>query len=183
MALALKGCPTFSAWLDFQDAFGGYVEVIGEDVALWGVMHDAPQWLTPNRVEVEREGQSSWRIACADVHPSYDYWLDKDGQFLSLGGGGRYRSFGVKVERDAVFWESSSRGRTWELDFTLFESVGNIERLLNGLNCEKIQEASDEYSTLYKSHDVIFVARGNGATIWIASDARQLVTSSFQSAR
>jgi hypothetical protein len=173
----------FSAWVEFQEFFGGYVEVIGQDVAIWGVIHHDPQWLRPDSVEVEREGQSSWRIACADVHPSYDYWLDEQGQFLSLGGGGRYASFCVKVERDAVFWESSCTGRIWELDVTLFESVGSIESLLAGLHDEVVAEASDKYATLHKSRDVILVARPDEVTVWIATDARQRVVSSFQSRR
>ena len=45
----LKRCtvPASKSWVDFQDRFGGYVETIGRDRAIWGLMHVAPEWQEP----------------------------------------------------------------------------------------------------------------------------------------
>lgn len=88
-------------WLEFESQFGGYVEPIGLDVAIWGLLQDDTEWLPSAGIELDLE---EGLVACADVHPSYDYWLDRSGEFLGLGGGGPCDSFAVKVEQTAVLW-------------------------------------------------------------------------------
>ena len=117
-ALARSGCPRLDRWLDFHSRFAGYEELIGRDLAVWGIVHAEPTWLDPDEATVElRDGE--WRVICADVHPSYDYWLDSRGHFVGLGNGGPYEAFDVKVERDAVMWEASAHGHAWSIAFDL----------------------------------------------------------------
>lgn len=163
--LLAEGCPVAAAWLEFQDAFGGYVEPIGHDVAIWGVVHSDPDWLLPDSVEVEHKAGSAWRIVCADVHPSYDYWLDETGQFVSVGSG-RYEKFKTKVERNAVFWEMVSSGRTWTISSDP-PSGSRIPGFVAQSDCKPVAEASDRYSTLYKSESIILVVTGEKATTWL----------------
>src|SRR5215467_1789624 len=78
-----RGYPCYPKWLEFHERFAGYVETIGPDVAVWGLIHENPQWLLPMKADIDREPlQETWYITCADVHPSYNYRLDDKGEFL-----------------------------------------------------------------------------------------------------
>jgi hypothetical protein len=172
-SLTRAGVPVFDQWLSFHSRFAGYEEVIGNEVAIWGIMHHDPIWLNPDEVAVEF-GKDGWRVVCADVHPSYDYWLDSKGQMVGLGNGGPFETFDVKVERDAVFWEACAQGRSWEINFPLTESPMSIELLRESIpGLEIVPEASDKYGTCSKSNDVIVVERGGRKTIWVASGAAE----------
>jgi hypothetical protein len=170
-ALKRAGCPAFDPWLDFHSRYAGYEEVIGNEVAIWGIVHSKPLWLDPNEVTVAFVDEG-WRVVCADVHPSYDYWLDSKGQMVGLGNGGPFETFDVKVERDAVFWDACAQGRSWEIDFPLTESLISIEVLRESIpGLEIVPEASDKYGTCWKSADVMVVEQRGRTTIWVASDA------------
>src|SRR5262245_54144201 len=115
VASALKNarCPAFDPWLDFHSRFAGYEETIGVELAVWGIVHADPHWLVSEEACAEIHGEEGWHVVCADVHPSYDYWLDCNGQFVSIGGGGTYESFDKKVERAAMFWAATLGDRAW----------------------------------------------------------------------
>ncbi len=83
--LLAAGQPCFEPWLAFHDQFAGYVERMGRDVAVWGLMHERPQWLSPLEADIEPEKDGvTLYITCADVHPSYSYQLDNKGEFLGF---------------------------------------------------------------------------------------------------
>lgn len=171
-SLARVGAPAFPAWLDFHAQFAGYEEVILNEIAIWGLIHTAPTWLDANEVTVEHDGMN-WRIVCADVHPSYDYWLDSEGRFVGLGGGGPFASFAVKIERDALFHEASV-GRAWKLDIELSERVKDIEAAQQFIpELSLVPEASDEYSTCWKATDAIVVCRSDRLTFTVARQASE----------
>jgi hypothetical protein len=157
-SLARAGCPVFESWLAFHVQFGGYVEVIGNETAVWGLMTSDPSWMESNAVTVEH-ARSEWFVACADVHPSYDDRLNSRGEFIGLGGGGPYENFAIKVERDSLF-QVASVDRTWRIEFELSERVSRIHELLSiDPGVERIAEASDKYSSFYQGKDIIATAR------------------------
>ena len=115
-ALQRANCPIFESWLEFHAQFAGYKEVIGREIAYWGIVHANPGWPWVANEAYVRTRRGEWLVNCADVHPSYDYTLDPSGQFLSVGGGGYYESFAMKVERDAVaraIQHKSQCSRVW----------------------------------------------------------------------
>jgi hypothetical protein len=170
-SLTKAGSPVFDQWLNFHSRFAGYEEVIGNEVAIWGIVHADPHWLTPYEVTV-KFGKDGWRVVCADVHPSYDYWLDSKGQMVGLGNGGPFETFDVKVERDAVFWEACAQGRSWGIDFPLTESLIPINRLRESIpGLQIVPEASDKYGTSWKSSDLIVLDQQGRKTIWVAAGA------------
>jgi hypothetical protein len=175
-ALEISGCPTFAKWIDFHSRFAGYEEEIGRDTAIWGILHSAPTWIQAGAAEVERDGDL-WRVTCADVHPSYGYWLDSDGRFGGSGSGGPFQTFDVKVERNAVFWEAIKGGRSWVMDFNLGKVLGaDVEswrRWIPGI--ELVPEASDMFSRCWKSSDLIAVQRNQGLEIYAAADAHERI--------
>src|SRR5438105_1956631 len=77
-----------------------YIDAVSatED-AVFGLMHSKPTWLAPMHCEVENEPcEDDAYVTCADVHPSYEYRLDKRGHFLA----GPAESFEVHLERSAL---------------------------------------------------------------------------------
>ncbi len=179
-ALEQVGCPIYDAWLEFHSRFAGYVEVIGRDSGVWGIVHAHPVWLDPWDASVELSGEG-WRVVCADIHPSYDYWLSSTGEFISLSGGGSHESFDIKIERNTIFWEAIAGGRSWTIDADLLRAARGIDALRVAVGAEIVKEASDKYATCYTSHDVIVIARPATTEVWVASDAHERVRSQLQS--
>jgi hypothetical protein len=72
-ALREQGLPCFSAWLDFHERYAGYVEPLGAEVAIWGIVHENSHWIKPGRAAVEKSHgeEAEWLVACAEVHGSY----------------------------------------------------------------------------------------------------------------
>jgi hypothetical protein len=175
-ALKRAGCPAFAPWLDFQARYGGYVEDLGKDEAIWGLMHRDPYWLPPGEVQVDLEGDV-WRIACAEVHPSYDFWLTSSGEFESTGGGGHYQSFDVRVERGAVFWEGKARGVAWNSGRDLLTAAGNADALREWVGAELVPEASDKYSTCWRADDLIIVIGEGFPQVWVDVNRREQILS------
>src|SRR6185295_3182144 len=98
-SLRQQEVPISPAWLDFHDRYAGYVEPMGHDVAIWGLIHREPTFLEAGRVSVDHIVQpdlDEWYVVCADVHPSYQYELDSKGEFFE-----KARSFDVLVEQNA----------------------------------------------------------------------------------
>lgn len=175
-ALERARCPAYDSWLDFHARYAGYEEILGNETAVWGIVHADPFWLDAREASVERDG-AQWRVVCADVHPSFDYWLDANGEFSSSGGGGRCGSFDMKVERDSVLYEASAGNRSWELDFELVKVAGSVAELCKLVGADVVPEASDKYAIFWRGQDVIVVERQVAASVWVASDARERVLS------
>ena len=176
-ALDRAGSPRFDAWLEFHSMFGGYEEVIGLERAVWGIAHADSFWVDPYEAAVERNG-SRWRVFCAAVHPSYDYWLYSDGEFRSSGG--LYESFATKVERDALFWQACMGNRSWTLEAQLHGSAPEITALCASLGMRFSSESSDKYSACYESGDTILVQRDTDADVWAPRDGRERVASQIR---
>lgn len=179
-ALKRAECPVFESWLEFHEQFGGYKEVIGRDVAYWGIVHTNPGWpWEANEVYVQTR-RNEWFVNCADVHPSYDYRLDSSGQFLSVGGGGYYESFVKKVERDAMARAAAAGGRRWREAVELRSKVEeNVEAFVGWSGAELVGEASDKYMTCWRGNDTIIYRREiidnkeGWIKVWVAEDARE----------
>jgi hypothetical protein len=94
-------------WLTFHERYAGYSENLGGDVARWGLAFESASWLARRQVAFIRFDGEITSIACADVHPSHDYLLFTEGEFvgpLSVSS-----SFEIKVERDALSTTRSAR--------------------------------------------------------------------------
>lgn len=164
-SLRRQGVPTNDAWLDFHSRFAGYEERLGHDLAVWGLAHTHADWQDTNEVWIEPQGDR-WRIACADVHPSYDFRLTWDGEFRSLGI--HCESFDVHVEQLAAVWETA-RGRTWKVDLRLAADKQRRDELREKLQAERVAEASDRYGTVWRTSDLIILEWEKAALVWIAT--------------
>lgn len=158
------------AWLDFHHELGGYVEILGRDRATWGLMHVAPRWQEPMALWFE-EDDAGVVIACADVHPSYDYWLTESGEFTGLGGGGPCESFGVKVEQDALLWSVAREG-AWRrvLHFDDWPSEKKDE-VKASVADDVVYEATDKFTKCYLSGACLMFERRGGNSVWMKAES------------
>jgi len=148
------GLPCFDVWLDFHERYAGFVEPIGLDQAVWGLIHAAPSWLSPMRPEFDREpDEDTWYIACADAHPSYDYSLDNRGEFV----GAPAESFDVIVERNALGWEFRQRGSTRALTGDELRGENFRQVFEKQIRPFLVPEASDKHSRYYLSPQYLLV--------------------------
>lgn len=99
-ALKEYGEPCYPAWLEFHERYAGYVEPLGLELAVFGIVHERSRWISPGRVAVEQsyESRASRFVMCAEVHPSYVYKLGDTGFFREPAAS----SFEVKLERTAA---------------------------------------------------------------------------------
>lgn len=99
-ALKEEGVPCYPAWLEFHERYAGYVEPLGLDQAILGLVHERSQWIAPKRVALlpSYEAAASRFIVCAEVHPSYVYKLGDNGCFRDP----TAASFEIKLERSAA---------------------------------------------------------------------------------
>lgn len=102
-AIIDSGWEAVPCWLSFHEKYAGYSQIVGHDVAVWGLVHERAAWLPDGRVDIERdEVEEDVYIACADAHPSYGYRLNKSCHFRD-----EATSFDVFVERQALLWDFS----------------------------------------------------------------------------
>jgi hypothetical protein len=144
-----------AAWLEFHERYGGYVEPVSEtEYAVFGLMHAKPRWGAPMRCDFEDDpAEDNAYVACADVHPSYDYRLDLHGHFLAEPA----ESFEVHLERAALgkeFEEALASGTKFysnreDLTSQLAEELDQL------LKQPPIPEASDQYSAFYRSQHLL----------------------------
>jgi hypothetical protein len=150
--LARQDVAPFAPWLEFHERYGGYVERIGSDIAVWGIVHAHPAWLAPLAAEVSHEASDGrWYAACADVHPSYPYLLSDLGEFQE----GPARSFDVHVERLALrWWFATQAGPPPRLQFNV-----KAARLLERIEQEAhpVEEASDEFMRHYLGEGILAI--------------------------
>jgi hypothetical protein len=149
-----------ATWLDFHDEFAGYCESLGGgEMAVWGLAFARERTLggEPRTVLVTRDRNKAPEfIACADVHPSFDYLMGVDGHFI--GSSFPAARFSVKVERNALMWEFGRAGpvqRMYDLDGV---SVLELrEQLVGELSAFLVPEASDSYARYYASPDKVLL--------------------------
>ena len=143
--LERQGVECYPAWLDFHERYAGYVEPLGLEVAVLGIVHTRSRWIIPGAAAVVRsyECHAEWFVYCAEVHPSYVYKLGDTGFFSSPPAS----SFQTHLERCAVWFEFFSRpGAKWAW---WPPSPALIEEL-NQHACE-VPEACDEHYRLLLS--------------------------------
>jgi hypothetical protein len=116
---------------------------------VWGLVHDDPAWLLPRKAEIDREpNDNTWYVTCADVHPSYNYRLDDNGEFL----GPPAISFDVHLERVALGWEFSLKGASRVLSKSEVQEQQFTELFNTSIKPPHlIPEASDRYTRYYMS--------------------------------
>jgi hypothetical protein len=158
--IVAAGFAAVPAWLAFHEEFAGYREPIGAgDVAIWGLAFQEPGVAggEPRTVYVntDRDGAPVF-IACADVHPSFDYNLLCDGAFV--GPPFPSETFGVKVERNALLWGFSSSGpcrRVYKMNGVPITRLR--DQLLEELTPHLVPEASDRFARYYASGDKVLL--------------------------
>jgi hypothetical protein len=164
-ALTKAGYPVVATWLAFHASFAGFVEPLGAgEVAVYGLLHAHGRWLQGVEAEADSEG---WIVMCADVHPSYDYWLTEEGELLGVGGGGPFQSFSVKVERDAIVWAQTRAGwRLWQEPYAWQGAALDAER--DKLSPYRVREASDGHSVTYLAPNRLVVMRSTQVLLAMA---------------
>jgi hypothetical protein len=157
--------------LSFQDHFAGYVEQLGKETAVWGLIHAHPRWLAPWEASAEHYA-TGWRILCADCHPSFDYALSSDGEFSSSGGGGRCATFEVKIERSAILWEAARDRGSWRLYVGRARGEHTSRERFRG---DLVAEASDRYAACWRTEDAVVVDHGDRLVVWASSRGSRVV--------
>jgi len=140
-----QGFPVFDPWLDFHDRYAGYEEIIGRDGAIWGLVHEAPQWLPSREADIDHELWEEWYVTCADVHPSYNYRLTDKGEFL----GSPARSFDTHIERLALGWDFYQRVGSRPMTISELRAPEFREKFTNHIKNFLVVEASDEFFRYY----------------------------------
>ncbi len=174
-ALRQKELPDCDAWIEFQERYAGYVEPLGHDWAVWGIVHQAAYWIDPWEVAVLRKAEIL-EISCADAHPSYDYWLRSDGEFRGMtAGAGPCKSFDVKIEQTALVWAAKKEDCWTRLfDFTQWPLVSK-SRLLEEVRHSPVPGASDKYTSTYSSADIILFDQVTRPIVWVRCSAQTRV--------
>ena len=163
-ALIRAGAPVHEAWVEFHERYAGYIEPLGNERAVYGLVHVDSEWLPPGEVSYEADGDEDF-IACAEVHPSFDYTLRGDGEFLGIGGGGPCSSFNIKVEQAALIQRMMADGARL---VTNFESRSRAFRAAVDAACQSEPDAvaSDNYTRVYATPRILVFERDSGKTIW-----------------
>lgn len=160
--LADQGQPSFMPWLDFHERYAGYVEPLGADTAIWGLVHEQSYWIAPRRVRVTREvHEPIWYIACAEVHPSYQYLLDSNGEFLGVPA----ESFDIKVERNALRWEFASRPGVAQLRADEVPQLAPLD-FARKVGAELVPAASDRYFRYYIGENHLLEEDAEEGQLW-----------------
>lgn len=87
--------------VQFHIKYAGYVIPLWHDEIVLGLAHDEARFLGPDGIDYEFDDDQLF-VACADAHPSYDYWLSTDGEFSGMGSGGPCASFNEHIEKLAL---------------------------------------------------------------------------------
>jgi hypothetical protein len=158
-ALRRAECVPYPSWLDFHERYAGYVDPLGQESAILGLVHRESYWLTPGEASVEQQDDGRYSVTCAEVHASFDYRLFEDGSFSSFGGGGPCESFDVKIEQSAVLAEAWGDGRKWlrYYDLTTLPE-GGLRGFCTAVGAELVPEASDKFAEVWRGHDAIWLA-------------------------
>lgn len=166
--LRKKGVPAIESWLDFHERYAGYSDPFGHDVAPLGLMHAASTWIPAGEVLAEKDPVSGmWIVACGDVHPTFNYNLLENGEFL----GQLAETFDTYFERIALSWDfhlgQSKRGGNsrplLRAEMEALTANGTVEKHL--AECQ-VKEASDKY---------LIYTRDNKHLLIFDSESRTLV--------
>ena len=155
--------PCLQEWLDFHERFSGYVESFGQDRAVWGLAHESPVWMDAFSVELEYDKRDGVvEIACADVHPSYNYFLRDSGEFLGFPS----ESFEIYVERKSVGYFFSKEGRVKPVRESDIEG-DVLRKILNEENM--VVEATDKFFVYYMNDSFLCVRNVETSSIngWV----------------
>ncbi len=161
---AKQGIALTEPLIQFHERFAGYTEQMGRDVAVWGLVHARPQWLTPYTLEVFDAGEVL--MACADAHPSYDYTLTMSGEFVGSGAGGPCESFEVKVERNAEVWRVMNSGGRLDLEQSTMPHSAQLAWIENQ-HLDMVPAASDKNAQCLANAQWLVLRHDNGScTVW-----------------
>ena len=156
---------------------------MGNDVAIWGLVHDFDWWATPGVADVVRRRDGSYAVMCAAVHRSYDYVLDPNGKFGGVGGGSA-ESFDVKVEQSAVMIETRCDGRHWEYVSLRHFGADSLDDFRAAVGAKPVPEASDAFSSIWKAPDAIWHERSEHSyALFVPADARERIAALFRKPR
>ncbi|MFY0540408.1 hypothetical protein [Nannocystis pusilla] len=148
--------------MTFHERYAGYLERLGQDWAIWGLVHKNPTWLSPMQPDIDRESnEDTWYITCADAHPSYEYRLDNRGEVV----GTRAESFDIEVERSALGWDFRQRGETRALVASELRSEDFRQMFETQIRPFLVVDASDRYFRYYMSPRYFLVENARTGTL------------------
>jgi hypothetical protein len=180
-AIAATGAPEIDWLVEIHLMFAGYVEPLGSnDEAVYGILHDSSRWLGAEGIDWDLENDGEWAgIACADAHPSWEFWLSSDRSFAGSGLRlGAADSFVHKIERDAVFWDFSRRGRNLYVHPVYpTQRAALAAMLVSRLSDSEVAEATDSRNRTFLTEDLLlWQAREEGLVarnlILVLADAK-----------
>jgi len=170
-SVVAQGARCFDAWLAFHETYAGFVEPLGSgDFAVWGIVHERPNWLGARQAELDGEvGQATFYVTCADVHPSYVYRLDQDGEFFTPPA----QAFETRVERRALLWDFAQGGRLRPMPAMERNRpevlAGLREAIAAGGELCLVPQASDRYFRYFRDATRVVVEdarRGRILQVW-----------------
>ncbi len=144
-----EGVSPPQCWLDFHEKFAGFWENLGAgDVAVWGLARASEgNFCRAREVCIFRTLGNVRGIACADVHPSHGYEIQRSGRVLTPHFAAQ--TFATRVERLAAWAEFTSHGPATRLvgaeRFPAAERQAVLDAVVDGL----VHEASDHYARYY----------------------------------
>jgi hypothetical protein len=149
-----------AAWLAFHERYGGFVQPLGEDRAILGLMFTEGTWVVPNACGLELDDPRDPIVMCADVHPTYSYYLDQDGKFL----GDPSDNFEVYLERCALYvaFKSVKPGRVVHIPNKDL-SDATMEQVRQVMQHGRVAEASDSYKTMYEAESMLITSHEAGS--------------------
>jgi hypothetical protein len=172
-AIREDGSTPYDVWLDFHQRYAGYEQPMGQDTAIWGIVHSDSYWIGSGKASVRREKNGAWSVICAEVHGSYDFRLHQDGSFRSFDGGGPCATFDVNVEQLALVWEVKKTGRVWTC--IVHTKPVDLDRFRVAVQAEPVIEASDRFKAAWKGRDIICFENLDGSnrlSVWTPKDER-----------
>jgi hypothetical protein len=153
--LAKAELPELDVWLEFHDAYAGYIEMIGKQGACWGVMHDRIRFspvATPGIVHYYGDpGDDDCEVFCADTHPSYNYSLDRRGHLQT----GPVDSFDRYVEQCGLWHHFCTTGATPNSNSRL--SQEDILALVYNGGAGPVEEVSDQYQQYWRGDNILAI--------------------------
>jgi hypothetical protein len=163
-AISDFGIPVETWLLDFHDRYAGFVQPIGLDEAVLGILHENSKWLGPNGIDGDND-PDDWMLCCADAHPSHGYQFTSDKLFI----GGCGSSFDTIMDRKALWHEFASTG---QIQYIVAHpnSIDEIAWRLIEETSATIDRSSDETEKLYTA-DQLLIRITAGGTSQIATTA------------
>jgi hypothetical protein len=173
-ALAEAGVPVTDPLLDFHREFAGHIVEVGFDEGVLGIIHRevcVQSLVRPMKVGgYLPDWKGRWYVACADLHASYEMFLEPDGTFHSSGAVAS--SYFAYTEQLAFAWEFAQRHPMKEIPLEGQRADAALRQVIAPRFAgERVEDLSDTFSQVFFTDEAILIVRENGFhQAWVAMD-------------